>query len=156
METNDFAEIAAEFGARVRKHVWCAVSTVDRRGRPRSRILHPVWEGPIGWITTYPTSHKARHLAQVPYVSCAYVDSMNPMYIDARATWVEDLAEKERVWDFIKAQTPEPYGFDPGFLWTDGPAGENFGLLRLDPWRIAVSTASPPNPPSVTVWRPAP
>jgi hypothetical protein len=36
--------------------VWCTVATVDRRGRPRSRILHPYWEraddGLVGWITT--------------------------------------------------------------------------------------------------------
>ena len=36
--------------------VWCTVATVDRRGRPRSRILHPYWErtpdGLVGWITS--------------------------------------------------------------------------------------------------------
>jgi general stress protein 26 len=155
METTSFAEIAEEFGLRVRKHIWCSVSTVDRAGRPRSRVLHPVWDGPTGWVTTYPTSHKAKHLAAVPYVSCAYVDSMNPMYVDAKASWVEDVVEKGRVWNFIKAQTPEPYGFDPGFIWKDGPGGADFGLLRLDPWRIEVYTSNPPNLPGITIWRPA-
>ena len=24
--------------------VWATVATVDERGRPRSRVLHPIWE----------------------------------------------------------------------------------------------------------------
>jgi hypothetical protein len=155
VETRNFVDIAEEFGRRVRKQVWCSVTTIDRAGRPRSRILHPVWEGPTGWIGTYPTSHKARHLARVPYVSCAYVDPSEPLYVDAHARWIDDLAEKQRVWEFIKAQTPEPYGFDPGLIWRNGPSGDDFGLLRLDPWRIEVYTATPPNPPGSIIWRPA-
>ena len=77
------------------------------------------------------------------------------MYIDAKATWVEDIETKRRVWDFIKAQKPEPYGFDPATIWTDGPEGANFGLLRLDPWRIQLSTLAPGKPPETTIWRPA-
>ena len=45
MDVTDFSEIAEEFDARVKKIVWCTVSTIDRQGRPRSRILHPIWEG---------------------------------------------------------------------------------------------------------------
>ena len=33
-----------EFIATAHRIVWCGVATVDRRGRPRSRILHPIWE----------------------------------------------------------------------------------------------------------------
>ena len=47
------------FVAIAHRIVWCTVATVDRRGRPRSRILHPYWErtedGLAGWITTRPT-----------------------------------------------------------------------------------------------------
>ena len=25
--------------------VWCTLATVDRRGRPRSRLVHPIWPG---------------------------------------------------------------------------------------------------------------
>jgi hypothetical protein len=39
--------------------VWCTLATVDRRNRPRSRVVHPIWErtpaGPVGWVTTRPT-----------------------------------------------------------------------------------------------------
>src|SRR5690606_4076991 len=57
----DFSEIEAEFIQRVHTMVWCNVATVDSRNRPRSRVLHPIWEGSTGWITTHRSSHKARH-----------------------------------------------------------------------------------------------
>ena len=47
MRVSAFADIEKDFLARVRQIVWCSVATVDRRGRPRSRILHPLWEGRI-------------------------------------------------------------------------------------------------------------
>jgi hypothetical protein len=38
--------------------VWCSVATVDRAGRPRSRVLHPIWvwseEALTGWVATMP------------------------------------------------------------------------------------------------------
>ena len=45
-----FEEIADEFAARVAKVVWCNLATVDARGRPRSRVVHPVWVGRRGWL----------------------------------------------------------------------------------------------------------
>ena len=52
MEVATFAEIEEEFRKRVGKIVWCTVTTVNRQDRPRSRILHPLWEGSTGWIAT--------------------------------------------------------------------------------------------------------
>lgn len=155
METTDFETVAEELVRRAKKHIWCNFATVDRAGRPRSRIIHPVWEGAVGWIGTYPNSHKAKHLAATPFVSCAYVDSSEPLYVDAAVRWVDDLETKMHAWEYIKSQEPEPYGFDPISIWRDGPGGADFGLLRLDPWRIEVYTARPPNPPDRIVWRPS-
>ena len=45
--------------------VWCTFATVDRSGKPRSRILHPIWEGPTGWIATGRRSHKENTLRQI-------------------------------------------------------------------------------------------
>jgi pyridoxine/pyridoxamine 5'-phosphate oxidase len=66
MEVSSFAEIEAAFRQRIEKMVWCNVATVDTQGRPRSRILHPLWEGPIGWITTRHNMHKAKHSLTTP------------------------------------------------------------------------------------------
>ena len=48
--------VEEEFIAVAHRIVWCGVATVDRRGRPRTRILHPYWErtgdGVRGWVVT--------------------------------------------------------------------------------------------------------
>lgn len=49
---NSFDEIQNDFLAIVSKIVWCSVATIDTQGRPRSRVLHPMWEGSTGWIMT--------------------------------------------------------------------------------------------------------
>jgi general stress protein 26 len=151
-----FDEIAGEFEERVRRIVWCTVSTMDRKGRPRSRILHPVWEGTTGYIATGRDSFKAKHLAKNPHVSCSYWDPQHETVVaDCVAEWLDDPAEKQRIWDLIKG-TPEPYGYDPAMFWPDGPTSSSFGALKLTPWRIELFSvqdmASRSGP---RVWRPA-
>ena len=144
-----FAEIEAEFHERVGRVVWCNMATVDGQGRPRSRVVHPIWEGSTGWIGTRRNSFKNQHLAANPFVSLAYIaDVARPVYIDCRADWADDLEEKRRVWELFKA-APEPLGYDPApfFIAPDHPG---FGVLKLTPRRIAVVTQSPPNS---LVWR---
>jgi len=115
--------------------VWCSAATIDSQQRPRSRILHPIWEGAVGWIGTNRNSYKAQHLAQNPYVSVAYItDLFKPVYVDCSAVWVDDLAEKQRIWELFK-DAPPPLGYDPASTFVS-PDHENFGLLKLTPWRI--------------------
>ena len=133
------AEIEQAFVERAHKAIWCSLATVDGQGRPRSRVVHPVWEGATGWLTTRRQSPKTKHLTRVPFVSVAYIaDVANPTYADCHAEWVDDLAEKQRVWDWI-AQTPPPLGFDPTPMYGSvDDAG--FGLLKLTPWRIQLDS----------------
>ncbi len=89
IEVSDFGDIAAEFHARVARSVWCNVATVDAECRPRSRVMHPIWEGATGWIGTRATSvragHRApslklAHLARNPHTSLAYfADPLKPV-----------------------------------------------------------------------------
>jgi pyridoxamine 5'-phosphate oxidase-like protein len=139
MEVTDFSEIEDEFIRRVHTMIWCNVATVDNLQRPRSRILHPIWEGATGWIATHRNSYKNTHLAHNPYVSLAYItDIHKPVYVDCTAAWVEERDQKVRIWDLFK-NTPPPLGYDPA---TDfvSPDHDNFGLLKLTPWRIALVT----------------
>jgi general stress protein 26 len=135
VKVDSFQELAADFDARVRRIVWCTVATVDNHGRPRSRILHPLWEGQVGWIATGRNSPKTAHLDNNRYVSLSYWDQEHEqIYAECRATWVDDNREKARIWDRFGAE-PEPYGYDlSGFF----PAKDSpdYGLLRLDPWRV--------------------
>jgi len=155
MEVTHFSEIEAEFIQRVHSIIWCNVATVDDRQRPRSRILHPIWEGATGWIATHRNSYKNKHLAQNPFVSLAYIntaDIMKPVYVDCTAEWVNDLAEKQRIWELF-LNTPSPLGFDPApdFI---SPSHENFGVLKLTPWRIAlVNFPAPSHEAGQRIWR---
>lgn len=130
-----FSEIADEFVTRAHTSVWCNAATVDEKGRPRSRVLHPIWEGQVGWIAVNRHSPKAKHLEGTPYLSLAYIsDPLKPVYAECRATWENDIATKERVWDLYKS-AEEPLGYDPGMIW-QSPQNPEFGLLRLEPWLI--------------------
>ncbi len=64
-----FSDIQSELEARVRRIVWCTLATVDTKGRPCVRVVHPVWEGPIAYICTGRHSLKEKHLAKNPFVA---------------------------------------------------------------------------------------
>ena len=142
----------------VRRIVWCTVASVDRRDRPRSRILHPLWQlesgkAPLGWIMTGRASHKAKHLIRNPYLSLTYWDPQHEQAIfDCQTRWRDEPAEKQRIWQLF-ADTPQPYGYDPAqfFGAADDPG---FGVLELTPWRIetwSLQAMAKGEPPSV--WR---
>src|SRR6266540_3552185 len=104
MDVSSFDEIEADFNQRVREIVWCTVSTVDRRGRPRSRILHPIWEGTTGWIGTNRHSFKEKHLAANPHVSLSYWSPKHDlMYVDCTAAWDDSLDQRRRIWELYKS-----------------------------------------------------
>lgn len=139
MQITQFAEIEEEFHRRVHSMVCCSMATVDSKLRPRSRVVHPIWEGATGWIATDRTSYKARHLAQNPSVSLAYIaDIVHPVFADCTAQWIDDLEQKRRIWELFKA-APEPLGYDPAFAF-GSPDQEHAGLLKLIPWRIDLVT----------------
>jgi hypothetical protein len=156
--TRDFAGIEPEFMRRVARIVWCTVATVDRQGRPRTRILHPIWEiakgVPVGHIATGRHSLKEKHLAGNPYISLTYWDPVHEqVYVDAKSEWADAPAERQRIWDLYKS-TPPPLGYDPAIIWPGGPLADDFGVLRLMPWRIelwslaALMQSKPPQ-----IWR---
>jgi hypothetical protein len=159
VETTNFDDIAAEFHARVSHMVWCNVASVDDACRPRSRIMHPIWEGKTGWIGTWLTSVKSNHeapslkirqLRNHPFVSLAYVaDVMKPVYVDCHADVHSDPETKRHFTD-LAGSLPLPYGYDAAELF-GGPEDPRFGVLRLEPLRIAlVDFPAPPG--AVIVW----
>lgn len=128
-----FEDIAADFRARVERMVWCTMTTVDRKGRPRGRIVHPLWEGSTGWLLTSPQSLKAKHVAKTPWVSFSYWDpAQEQVHVECRVSWETD---KHRVWNLFR-DTPMPVGYDPALFWPAGPDDASFGVLKLTPWRV--------------------
>lgn len=148
MEVNAFAEIAEEFILRAHTMVWCNLATVDRLNRPRSRVLHPIWEvtgadAPVGWIGTRRHSHKTHHLEHNPYVSVAYVaDPIKPAYAECLAVWDDSPDAKAHVWELFRT-APPPLGYDPQPIYKSVDAPD-FGVLRLVPWRIELGSAYGP------------
>src|SRR5690349_1107935 len=109
------AELASELEARITSTVWCTLATTDPAGRPRTRIVHPVWEigdgEVVGWLGTRTGTPKLRHLQAHPWASLLYWDPRHQQVsIDARATVHTDGETCRRVWDLM-ASLPEPYGF---------------------------------------------
>lgn len=152
MDPNLFTPQWEEFMSRIQTGVYCNMATVDRQNRPRSRMIHPVWElvedRPIGWLISWPKSHKAKHLAHNPHVSLAYIhDLQKPVYVDCTAKWVTDTTEQWRVWDLHK-QVPPPMGFDPEPHYGN-IEHEYFGLLKFTPWRVELGSLSGEK----TIWR---
>jgi hypothetical protein len=53
--------VAPRFVEMAHRIVWCVAATTDTAGRPRTRVLHPIWEWDgqslTGWIATSPNSH---------------------------------------------------------------------------------------------------
>jgi pyridoxine/pyridoxamine 5'-phosphate oxidase len=85
-----FETLAAEFERRVERTIWCTFATVDKRGRVRSRLVHPLWEGKIGWLLTGRTSHKGRDLDANPSASLTYWDQANEqVHVDCNTRWID-------------------------------------------------------------------
>jgi general stress protein 26 len=144
-----FAEIEHEFLHRIQTMVYCNLATVDDHRRPHSRVIHPIWEGPIGWLTTGPRTAKARQINANPYVSLAYIaNPFQPLYVECLATWQDDPATRQHVWHLYKT-IPEPLGSDLKLTWgeVDNPA---YAVLRLTPWRIELYDL--PNQQNRKVW----
>lgn len=136
-------DVAPPFVSMAHDIVWASVATVDTAGRPRTRVLHPIWEWDgqqlTGWIGTGPTPLKRAHLDAMPEVSVSYwAPNQDTCQADCRTTWAFDDDTRTRIWDLFKS-TPEPLGYDPAIIpsW-DSPTSDTFAVLRLDPYRLRV------------------
>ena len=139
---SDLAIIGPAFVEMAHSIVWATVATVDADGRPRSRVLHPLWtwdgEALTGIVATSPTAAKRSHLDHSPFVSVGYwAPSQDTCTAECRADWILDDAGREEVWRAFETG-PEPVGYDPMIIpqWRGGPTSAQFAGLRLTPWRL--------------------
>ncbi|WP_019971891.1 pyridoxamine 5'-phosphate oxidase family protein [Mycobacterium sp. 141] len=135
--------IAPAFVEMAHSIVWASAATVDADGRPRSRILHPIWEWDgtdlFGWVATVPSPIKRAHLAVHPHVSVNYwTTNHDTCSADCLVEWYLDDETCTQVWDRF-ATAPAPVGYDPAIIpgW-DGPTSPGFAALRLTPYRLRV------------------
>ncbi|MFG3442216.1 pyridoxamine 5'-phosphate oxidase family protein [Nonomuraea sp. NPDC047897] len=137
-----FAAIEEEFATYIGDIVYATMTTVDAKGRPRARVLIPVWEvvdgRPHGWLATYRTPVKAAHLARNPHATFSYwTPRQNAVAVDTVAAWVDDPAVTRRVWRLYEQGSPPGAGYDLGGFWT-GVDDPGLHVLRLTPWRVQV------------------
>lgn len=141
------ADVAPSFVAMAHRIVWATVATVGVDGRPRTRILHPLWEWDghalVGWILTSPLSPKRADLDANPSVSLTYwVPEQDTCTADAAVEWVLDDEGRRAAWERFSS-TPEPVGYDPSIIpaWI-APTVDAFGALRLTPTWLRVMPGS--------------
>jgi len=144
---SELNEVAPAFVEMAHRIVWASAATVDTKGRPRSRILHPIWqwdgEKLVGWVGTGPTPLKRAHLDATPYISLNYWSpSQDTCVAECRAALVFDNETRTMVWNLF-LNTPQPLGYDPKIIpqW-DSPTCDAFAALRLEPWRLRVFPGS--------------
>lgn len=139
----DLSVVAPAFIEMAHRIVWATVATTDGKGRPTTRILHPVWKFDgtdlTGWILTSPNSPKARHLDAQPTVSLTYWHpNQDVATADCDVVWETSDEELEAGWNrFLLA--PEPVGYDPKIVpqWPT-PQAPEFGVIRLHPRTLRV------------------
>ncbi|MEU8709907.1 pyridoxamine 5'-phosphate oxidase family protein [Streptomyces sp. NPDC048565] len=147
VKVNSFSEIESAFVKYVQDIVYCTMITVDKKGRPRARVLLPIWETvdgkPVGWLAAYKTPVKVAHLANNPHTTYSYWNPrQNAVFADSVSRWVEDLETKTYAWDLYSKGSPQGVGYNPGNFWSQGPSDPKYGLIRIDPWRVQVLRGS--------------
>jgi hypothetical protein len=69
---DEIAQASLEFTSEI---VWYTATSVDAAGRPRARIVHPIFEVidglPVGGVLTGKTPIKTKHLAICPHIACS-------------------------------------------------------------------------------------
>ena len=143
-KVDNFVELQEKFFEYIKDIVYCTMITVDKKGRPRARVLLPIWQvvddRPIGWLAAYRTPVKVAHLARNPHTTFSYWNPrQNVVHIDTVAAWVEDAEVKREVWELYRKGSPAGVGYDPQRYWKGGPEDPEYGLLRMDPWRVQVT-----------------
>ncbi|MFT2016712.1 pyridoxamine 5'-phosphate oxidase family protein [Streptomyces sp. 796.1] len=143
LNVSSFSALESEFLQYVSDIRYATMTTVDKQGRPRARVLLPVWEvvdgQPVGWLATYKTPVKSAHLANNPHTTYSYWSPrQNAVFIDSVSTWVDDPATKLRGWELYRKGSPAGVGYDPRGYWSGGPTDPQYHLLRIEPWRVQV------------------
>lgn len=136
--------VFAQARAIVEEIVYSIATTVGPDGRPRSRVVHPVWlwngTETTGFVTARPTPLKRRHLDSHPVMTCGYWSPQHhTAFFDCDCRWLE-ADELEAAWHTV-ASTPPPLGFDPSTIWPDGPGDAGFAVLELRPYRVQATMA---------------
>jgi len=133
------------------KATWAYLATV-KGTQPKVRVVHPAFEDRRVWIATGRNSAKAGHIIANANVELFYQigSDMVHLTVTGSAKFIDDLAEKRRVW------TDKIFDYDLAQFWPGGPESKEFGLILVSPSRIELtSLAEMGAGQKPQVWRPA-
>jgi len=160
MRTN-LDEIAPRFREMAHGIGMAVMATVGGDGRPRTRVVQPVWEWGdgelVGWVSTEAGSPKVAELRRTPAVSLTYWNAdQDTCTADCEVEVVTDDAVRTATWDrFLHAPDAAQVDLSTHPAW-DGPTDDAFGVLRLRPTRLRVmeGTLMTKGEGDLLIWRP--
>jgi general stress protein 26 len=117
------------------KATWAYLAT-SVEGQPKVRVVHPACEGERVWVATGRASAKARHIDKNPKVELFYQIGADMIHltVTGKAKFVEDVAEKKRVW------SGKVFDYDLSQFWPVGPESKDFGLMLIEPDRVELTS----------------
>ena len=118
------------------KATWAYLATANGN-QPKVRVVHPAFEGERVWVATGRASAKARHIDKNGKVELFYqigAPEMIHLIVTGNAKFVEDLAEKKRIWN------GKVFDYDLAQFWPGGPESKDFGLMLITPDRVELTS----------------
>ncbi|MGH7925063.1 MAG: pyridoxamine 5'-phosphate oxidase family protein [Candidatus Binatus sp.] len=117
------------------KATWAYLATAVGL-QPKVRVVHPAFEGERVWVATGRASAKARHIQNNPKVELFYQISAEMVHltVTGKAKFVEDVAEKKRIWN------GKIFDYDLAQFWPGGPESKDFGLMLITPDRVELTS----------------
>jgi len=131
----DEASFWTKVHATAAKATWAYLATADGT-QPRVKVVHPAFERERVWVATGRASAKARHIAKNSNVELFYQVSSEMVHltVTGKATFIENPAEKKRIWD------AKIFDYDLAQFWPDGPTSKDFGLMLITPTRVELTS----------------
>lgn len=117
------------------KATWAYLATAVG-SQPKVRVVHPAFEGQRVWVATGRGSAKAGQIEKNPRVELFYQigAEMVHLTVTGKAKFVEDLAEKKRIWN------GKVFDYDLAQFWPGGPESKDFGLMLIEPDRVGLTS----------------
>lgn len=140
-------EIAPRFREMAHSIGMAVAATVGSGGRPRTRVVQPVWEWVdgelVGWVSTEADSPKIADLGRTPALALTYWrPDQDTCGADCDVEIVTDDAVRTATWDrFLHAPGAAQVDLSTHPAWV-GPDDPAFGVLRLRPICLRVMDGS--------------
>ena len=117
------------------KATWAYLATAVG-SQPKVRVVHPAFEGERVWVATGRASAKARHIDKNAKVELFYQIGADMVHltVTGNAKFVEDVAEKKRIWN------GKVFDYDLSQFWPGGPESKDFGLMLIEPHRVELTS----------------